>query len=87
MINDVLKKPPTFLDTLDKLAKEKEQRDNLFKVAPTPALQRIEQTKKDLSAGKKATPNNAPQKTTIRTKYGVFEVEVPKSSFHLEPLL
>ena len=80
MINDVLKKPPTFLDTLDKLAKEKEQRDNLFKVAPTPALQRIEQTKKDLSAGKKATPNNAPQKTTIRTKYGVFEVEVPKSS-------
>ncbi len=80
MINDVLKKPPTFLDTLDKLAKEKEQRDNLFKVAPTPALQRIEQTKKDLRAGKKATPNNVPQKTTIRTKYGVFEVEVPKSS-------
>ena len=84
MINDVLKKPPTFLDTLDKLAKEKEQRDNLFKVAPTPALQRIEQTKKDLRAGKKATPNNAPQKTTIRTKYGVFEVEVPKSSLKQE---
>lgn len=80
MINDVLKRPPTFLDTLDKLSKEKEQRDNLFKVAPTPTLQRIEQTKKDLRAGKKATPNNAPQKTTIRTKYGVFEVEVPKSS-------